>query len=246
MSRRRRRPSRGSRARPGTACEGVGDQRARWRRGRGRACPRCRPAPGRRRSRARAAGAPGSSRTPGGRTGRARCGSCRGRRRRRGAARASRPSRRASAPPAAGPSRSRAPEPVTTSSADDVVGGAAVAQRPGPAGVVADHPADGAAVVRARVGAEAQPVRPRPRACSAAWTTPGSTTGGARLGVDVAARGPGAGWCRRRRPGPTALPAIEVPAPRAVSGTPRLPADLERRDDLVGVPGRTTARGSTR
>ncbi len=42
---------------------------------------------------------------------------------------------------------------------DDVVGGAPVAQRARPAGVVADHPADGAAVVGRGVGPEAQPVR---------------------------------------------------------------------------------------
>ena len=78
--RRRRRPSSGSRARP---ARGTGRRRpaGRWRPAPARACPRCRPAPGRRRSRARAAGAPASSRTPGGRTGRARCGSSPGRRR---------------------------------------------------------------------------------------------------------------------------------------------------------------------
>ena len=42
----------------------------------------------------------------------------------------------------------------------DVVGGAAVGQGPRPAGVVADHPAQGAAAVGRRVGAEAQPVGP--------------------------------------------------------------------------------------
>ena len=43
--------------------------------------------------------------------------------------------------------------------ADDVVRGPAVAQGAGAAGVVADHPADGAAVVGARVGSEAQAAR---------------------------------------------------------------------------------------
>ena len=42
----------------------------------------------------------------------------------------------------------------------DVVGGAAVGQGPRPAGVVADHPAQGAAAVGRGVGAEAQPVGP--------------------------------------------------------------------------------------
>ncbi len=42
----------------------------------------------------------------------------------------------------------------------DVVGGAAVGQGPRPAGVVADHPAEGAAAVGRRVGPEAQPVGP--------------------------------------------------------------------------------------
>ena len=40
----------------------------------------------------------------------------------------------------------------------------------------------------------------------------------------------------RTTPGPTALPAMEVPAPRAVSGTPSVAADRQRRGDLVGVP----------
>ena len=104
-----------------------------------------------------------------------------------------------------GPARSRPqPQPGARAGhdveADDVVRGAAVAERPGPAGVVADHPADGAPVVRARVGAEPQPVRPAPAPAARpgrrrARRRPGAPRGRRR------ARGPGAGWCRRRRPG---------------------------------------------
>ena len=134
---------------------GVGDQPDRRAEHERRACPRCPPAPGRRRSRARAAGAPASSPTPAGRSGPARCGSVRQLARRPGA-------RRSSSVPAGGAAVEPQPLPGAGDDveADDVVRRAAVAQGPRAAGVVADHPADRAAVVRARVGAEPQAVRP--------------------------------------------------------------------------------------
>jgi hypothetical protein len=66
---------------------------------------------------------------------------------------------------------------------EHVVRGAAVAQGAGAAGVVADHPADGAAGVRGRVGAEAQPVRCR-GALQVGVHGSGLDHGGARLGID--------------------------------------------------------------
>ena len=112
--RRRPPPSTGSRGRPAGAPARPGPAGP-SRRGSGPACPRCRPARGRRRSRSPAAGARASSRTPGGRSGPARCGSGRGWRR---PARAPGPGagEATTAPPAIDPSRSRSPAPVTTSS----------------------------------------------------------------------------------------------------------------------------------
>ena len=104
---------------------------------------------------------------------------------------------------------------------DHVVRGPAVAERPRPARVVADHPADRAAGVGRRVGPEPQPVRPGR----------GLQRGlhGARLHAGGAAS-PGRPTSTRSRcrlkssttPGPIALPATDVPAPRAVIGTPEL------------------------
>ena len=47
-------------------------------------------------------------------------------------------------------------------------------------------------------------------------------------------------------PGPTALPAIEVPAPRIVSGTPRERQTSSAATISSACLGRTTARGRTR
>ena len=94
---------------------------------------------------------------------------------------------------------------------------------------------------RARTAARAA----RPRCCRSACTTPGSTTAVARLGVDRRRPGRGGGRSPARCPAPTALPAIDVPAPRGVSGTPvaraRRPAPRAPRRRARG---RTTACGT--
>ena len=139
-------------------------------------------------------------------------------------------------------SASRSPSAVSTSSADDVVDGAAVAEGPGAAGVVADHPADRAAGVRRRVGAEAQPVRGR-----------GPLQGGVHgAGLRRARCGP-PGRCDSTRlrcrevsttmPVPTALPAIDVPAPRMVSGVPVSRATARSAASSSTCRGRTTTCG---
>ncbi len=47
-------------------------------------------------------------------------------------------------------------------------------------------------------------------------------------------------------PGPTAFPAIEVPAPRIVSGTPRLREASRRASSSSAWRGLATAWGTTR
>ena len=68
--------------------------------------------------------------------------------------------------------------------ADDVVDGLAPRHRVRPARVVADHPAEGAAVVRGRVGAERQPVR-RGGVAHGVADHARLDAGGARVRVDL-------------------------------------------------------------
>ena len=68
--------------------------------------------------------------------------------------------------------------------ADDVVDGLAPRHRVRPARVVADHPAEGAAVVRGRVGAEGQPVR-RGGVAHGVADHARLDAGGARVRVDL-------------------------------------------------------------
>src|SRR3954451_20307808 len=85
----------------------------------------------------------------------------------------------------------------------------------------------------------------RAAACSAACTTPGSTTAVRASGSIDRTRD----RCRlvsTTTPVPTALPAIEVPAPRAVSGTPSSRQTASAATISSGCRGRTTARGRTR
>ena len=128
----------------------------------------------------------------------------------------------------------------------DVVRRPAVAEGPGAAGVVADHPADRAAVVRARVGPEAQAVRPgrrlqgrlddarldrrRPR-------TPASTSSTRDRYRLVSRTTPGPD----RVAGDGGARARAASAGRRATGTPRARRPSRRR-----AAGRTTARGSTR
>ena len=116
---------------------------------------------------------------------------------------------------------------------DDVVGGPAVAQRPRSAGVVADHAADRAAGVGGRVGPEPQPVRRGRRAAASAWTTPGSTTARSAPRGRSRRSGSGAAPMSTTRPGPTALPAQDVPAPRVVTGMPSARAASSTASQLV-------------
>ena len=168
---------------------------------------------------------------------------------RRGARRRARagPARGRSSSPA--PAVNRRPVPSTTSSATHVVGGAAVGDRVRAAGVVADHPAERAAGLGGRVGPEAQPVRARPRAAGSDRTTPGSTRAvrasgsTSRIRCEVPEKS-------RTTPVPTALPATEVPPPRAVIGTPASRATVERGEHVVDVRGNDhdlrARRGSSR
>src|ERR1035437_4624363 len=85
----------------------------------------------------------------------------------------------------------------------------------------------------------------RAAACSWACTTPGSTTASEDSGSTCRIRV----RCRlvsRTTPGPTALPAIDVPAPRTVSGT----ASCRHTSNAASISstwrGRTTAWGNTR
>ena len=50
----------------------------------------------------------------------------------------------------------------------------------------------------------------------------------------------------RTTPGPTALPATDVPAPRAVTGTPSARHTAKPAARSSSWRGRTTTRGSTR
>ena len=100
-----------------------------------------------------------------------------------------------------------------------VVGGAAVGDRVRAAGVVADHAADARPVLAGRVRPEPEARTAPTRACRSDRMTPGSTT---------AVRLPGSTSTIRLRcraksmtmPVPMALPAIDVPPPRLVTGTP--------------------------
>ena len=82
-------------------------------------------------------------------------------------------------------------------------------------------------------------------ACSADWTTPGST---------VAVRSCGSMSMMRRRcrfmsmtrPGPTALPAQLVPAPRPVIGMPASMAAATTCSSSSVLRGLATARGTMR
>ena len=85
----------------------------------------------------------------------------------------------------------------------------------------------------------------RPAVCSCSCTTPGSMTA-VRDSSSME-------WIRLRcratsitNPGPTALPAHEVPAPRAVIGIPTLSAARTTAISSSEVRGRATATGSTR
>ena len=166
---------------------------------------------------ARAAGVPASSRTPAGRSGRTRCGWSPGsrrpgaepgvdRRRRVGAG-------RASARPAV--SRCRGRHQVE---GDDVVSRPAVAQRPRAAGVVADHPADGAPGLGGRVGTEAQAVGGGGGG-DVVEDRAGLDHGGAGVGVQLehAVEVPGE---VQDHASADRVPAVDVPPPREVTGTP--------------------------
>ena len=228
----RHRPSSGS---PAPPAPGPGRPRpgAPSRRARRRGCPRCRPGTGRSGGRSRAAGARRSSRTPGARSGRTRCGRCRG---------ARRPGRGAST---GGCGASVSVRLETTGDVDhgavgqqhgqrlDVVDGAAVAQRPRAAGVVADHPADRAAGVRRRVGAEPQPGGTA-CCCSAACTTPGCTR------AVRASRSSSSTRLRCRLVSTTMPGADRVAGDRGAGAAHRerragLPRHGQRGGDLVGV-----------
>jgi hypothetical protein len=81
--------------------------------------------------------------------------------------------------------------------------------------------------------------------CREAWTRPGSTTA-VRVSPSISRTPLRYRLVSTTTPGPTALPAMEVPAPRAVRGTPR-----DRHTSRVATissacRGRTTARGRTR
>ncbi len=81
--------------------------------------------------------------------------------------------------------------------------------------------------------------------CSVAWTTPGSTSA-----VPASTSMPRTRLrCLRvstTNPGPTALPAIDVPAPRMVSGVPVARAVSTVATSSSRWRGRTTASGGTR
>ena len=81
--------------------------------------------------------------------------------------------------------------------------------------------------------------------CSDAWTTPGSTTA-VRASGSIA-------WMRLRclaksttTPAPTELPAMDVPAPRAVIGTPVVAQASTTASTSSTCLGRTTTCGTTR
>lgn len=81
--------------------------------------------------------------------------------------------------------------------------------------------------------------------CRSAWTRPGSTTAQALSGSTSTTR-----FMYRLKsrttPAPMALPATEVPAPRAVTGTPA-GAAADRTASTSSEPrGYTTAVGGTR
>ena len=162
--------------------------------------------------------------------------------RRRQPARPRRPRRRAVEPAA----RRRS----ATSSASDVVGGAAVAQRARAAGVVADHAADGARgcawTGRGRSAARAAAAA---RCSVVAGSTPGWTAAVRGLGVDRRAPGSGAGRSRARRRRRRRCPAIDVPAPRTVTGTPaagRRPGRPATSSTCRGRPRPAARPGSSR
>ncbi len=127
---------------------------------------------------------------------------------------------------------------------DDVVGRAAVAERPRPARVVADHPADRASVVGGRIGAEAQTVRcrgaleldlhdPRLHPRSPGLRVDGEHPVQVTREVDDDA-------------GSDGVAAREVPVPREVRGTP----SRRHTSRVVAMSSidraRTTACGGTR
>ncbi len=127
---------------------------------------------------------------------------------------------------------------------DDVVGRAPVRQRARAAGVVADHPADRAPGVGRRVRAEAQPLR-RGRALQHGVHRARIDACRTRFGVDLV-HAVEVAEKSSTTPVPTALPAIDVPAPRDVSGVP-----VVRHASIVASTssterGRTTTCGTTR
>ena len=81
--------------------------------------------------------------------------------------------------------------------------------------------------------------------CKVACTTPGCTTAVAVSGSTDST------WSRWRRvsttmPGPMALPAIDVPAPRMVTGVPLSRATASTAAISSGCLGLATTRGETR
>ena len=146
--------------------------------------------------------------------------------------RASRPGTTSSAP---APERAsnRRPVPSTTSSASTLSAVRPYATARGPHALLPIIPPS---VARACVDGSGPNRRPCGAAafCRLAITTPGSMRAVRASGSMSRMRF----TCREKSsttPVPTALPATEVPPPRAVSGTPERPGDLERGEHVVGV-----------
>ena len=128
---------------------------------------------------------------------------------------------------------------MTTSSATTFGRRPPVRER-GAARVVADHAAERAAVVGARVRAEAQPVR---RGGRLQGREHDARLDVRRPGLRVEGQHPVEEAARvDDHPGPTALPAIDVPAPRMVSGTPGSAASATIAASSSTIAGTTTSR----
>ena len=130
--------------------------------------------------------------------------------------------------------RSARQSPVITSSADHVVGGLAVAQSARAAGVVADHPADRAAVVGRWIWPEPQPVRRRRHLQRRLHHT--GLDAGCRASGSIVEDGVQVARGIQDQSGADCVAAHDVPAPRVVTGMPTARAASSTRRGLLDRP----------
>ncbi len=118
----------------------------------------------------------------------------------------------------------------------DVVGGAPPGERVRAAGIVADHAADGAAAVRGRVRAEAQPVRPG-GALEVVQDGAGADARGAGRRVDLQHLAEVAAEVQHHRARADRLPADAGPGAARHDRHPVPAAERQRGADVVRVGG---------